>query len=135
MKKVEVSKRKIIVENMCATLSNVYPYTKDEFKEFFKDFVNTGLVLDVGHALQCGNLNKLLELDEKIFELHLHEIGYTPDGEIRGHFPIKSMSYFEPLKEIVKKSSMISIFEHGSDVSEEDILKEKQLLECYLEMI
>jgi len=132
LKKVEVSKRKIIVENMCTTLSNVYPYTKNEFKEFFKDFVNTGLVLDVGHALQCGNLNKLLELDEKIFELHLHEIGYTPDVGMRGHFPIKNMSYFKKIKKIIRRDSVISIFEHGADVNEEDIINEKCLLEKFL---
>ena len=36
------------------------------------------------------------------------------------------------LKEIVKNNSMISVFEHGSNVTEEEKLKEKELLEMVL---
>jgi sugar phosphate isomerase/epimerase len=132
LKRNESSGRRIILENMCSSLSSTYPFTKYEFLEFFNKFTNTGMLLDVGHALQSRNLNELLALDENIFELHLHEIGYTPGVGMRGHFPIKEMSYFDPLKKIIRKDSVIPIFEHGADVTEEDIINEKCLLEKFL---
>ena len=134
MKRNESSGRRIVVENMCSSMPSTYPFTKNEFQELFNEFINTGMVLDVGHALQSGNLNELLELERNIFELHLHEIGFAPDVGMRSHFPIKNMSYFEPLKKIIRNDSVIPIFEHGADVTEEDIINEKCLLEEFLKM-
>jgi sugar phosphate isomerase/epimerase len=134
-RKSEMKRTKVIIENVgfiSSQLIGSYPYTKKDFFEIFEAFPDTGMLLDVGHALQTGNLHELVEMDEKIFELHLHDIGYTSDNELYAHFPIKSPEFLNPLKEIVRKDSMVSVFEHGANVTEEEILKEKELLETVL---
>tara|TARA_Y100000031_G_C7971332_1_gene270529 strand:- start:112 stop:396 length:285 start_codon:yes stop_codon:yes gene_type:complete len=90
------------------------------------------MLLDVGYALQAGSLNELVEMDGKVFELHLHDIGYISDNKLNAHFSIRSSEFFDPLKEIVKKDSMVSVFEYGTNVPEEEILKEKELLEIFM---
>jgi sugar phosphate isomerase/epimerase len=134
-RKTEAKKTKIIIENVGAVNSQLiesYPYAKEDYFEIFEKFPDAGMLLDVGHALQAGNLNELVEMDGKVFELHLHDIGYESDNKLNAHFPIKSSEFFDPLTEIVKKDSMVSVFEHGTNVTEEEILKEKELLEIFI---
>jgi sugar phosphate isomerase/epimerase len=130
--KAEKSNTRVIIENLNTSKLKTFLDTRESFLSVFSRFKNTGLCLDVAHALECGNLDNLMGLDGNIIEVHLHEWGYSFDGRARGHLPIKDIAYFEPLKEIIKKDSVICIFEHGADVMEEDILKEKSLLERFL---
>jgi len=127
---------KIIIENISFSggcLIDSYPYTRDDFIELFEKFPGVGMLLDVGHALRNDNLHDLIKMNGKIFELHLHDIGYTFDNKLNAHLPIKSPAFFDPIKKIVNKSSMPIIFEHGSNVTEEEILTEKELLESVME--
>ena len=121
---------KVIVENLDTNYMNTYPCTKQNFSEIFKRFNNTGLLLDVGHALKSGNLSELMELHEHIYEIHLHDVGDISEDLKLAHKPIKDLLFFEPLKEIFKKS-VVLIFEHGADVSESEIILEKELLEKF----
>jgi len=127
---------RIIIENVNVLNSQfvtTYPCTREEFFELFEMFPATGMLLDVGHALQTGNLHELVKMNGKIFELHLHDIGYKSDNKLAAHFPIRSNNYFAPIIEIIKKDSMVSVFEYyGSKVTEEEILNDKQLLETVL---
>jgi len=131
-KKADNSRTKVIIENMDSSFANRYPSASGDFGEIFEKIAGTGMLLDVGHAMACGNLDELIELDGNIHELHLHDAGYGYDGIKRGHFPIKDISFFEPLKRMGNLGSMIFVFEHGADVSEEDILKEKEILKKFL---
>jgi hypothetical protein len=131
-KKSDNSRTKVIIENMDSSFANRYPSGKDDFGEIFKKISGTGMLLDVEHAMACGNLDELIELDGNIHELHLHDIGYGYDGIKHGHFPIKHKSFFEPLKKMGNLNSIIFVFEHGANVSEKDILKEKELLKEFL---
>lgn len=131
-RKSEIKKTKIVIENVGIINSQLiesYPCAKDDYFELFEKFPDTGMLLDVGHALQTGNLHELAEMDGKVCELHLHDIGYTSDNKLNAHFPIKSSEFFDPLKEIIHKNSAICVFEHGDDVTENEILKEKEMLE------
>ena len=126
---------KIIIENISFSSScsiNSYPYTREDFVELFEKFPGVGFLLDVGHALRNDNLYDLVKMDGKIFELHLHDIGYKSDNKLSVHLPIKNSEFFDPIKEIVNKNSMAIIFEHGIDVTEEEILTEKALLEAVI---
>lgn len=126
---------KIIIENISfgsSCLIDTYPYTRDDFIELFEKFPGAGILLDVGHALRNDNLDDLIKMNGKIFELHLHDIGYKFDNKLNAHLPIKSSAFFDPIKEIVNKSSMVIIFEHGSNVTEEEILTKKELLEAVI---
>lgn len=132
IKKAERSNTRVIIENLNTSKLITFLDTGESFLNVFSRFKNTGLCLDVAHALECGNLDNLMELDGHIIEVHLHEWDYSCDGRARGHLPIKDIAYFEPIKKIIKKGSVICIFEHGADVMEVDILKEKSLLEKFL---
>ena len=126
---------KIIIENISFSSScsiNSYPYTREDFVELFEKFPGVGFLLDVGHALRNDNLYDLVKMYGKIFELHLHDIGYKSDNKLSVHLPIKNSEFFDPIKEIVNKNSMAIIFEHGIDVTEEEILTEKALLEAVI---
>lgn len=123
---------KVVIENLNNSYLNTLLVTKDDFLEIFKEFENTGFLLDVGHALQCGNLSELKELDGKIFEMHLHDVSDFESVERLSHLPIREISYFEPFQKIMTEKSIPLIFEHGSNVSEEEIVEERELLEKFL---
>jgi len=120
---------KLLIENMDTTFANSYPSAKSDFSKTFNAFPNTGLLLDIGHALDCGNLIDMLTLERCVYEVHLHS-GNRASGNITNrHGSIKDIAYFEPLKNLAIKDSVVFLFEHGSDVCEEDIVIEKKLLE------
>lgn len=131
-KRSEEINTRVLIENMSTSFVNALLSTKDNFLEIFDKFDNIGLLLDVGHALQCENLHELLELNGDIFELHLHDVGETLERKKWAHLPVKDKSYFEPLKKITNKNSVLWVFEHGADVFEDEILEEKKLLEKFL---
>ncbi|MCP4265444.1 MAG: TIM barrel protein [Candidatus Brocadiaceae bacterium] len=124
---------KVLIENMGDSFFHSYPLNRDDYIEVFKQFSSAGMLLDVAHAKQQGNLCDLISLDGRICELHLHDIRTLPDGEVRGHFPIENIAYFEPLKDLMKRDSLIFVFEHSSDCSEDAISRDKDLLEKVLE--
>ena len=133
--KSDTNRAKVLIENMGYINSlpiGFYPYTGEDFLGLFEMFPDTGLLLDVAHAKQYGNLQELISLDGKISEIHLHDIGSTSSGRGRGHFPVKDIAFFEPLKELIKKDSLVFVFEHGSDCSEDEVLLGKKLLEKVL---
>ena len=131
-KRAEEINTRVLIENMSTSFVNSLLSTKDDFLEIFDTFDNIGLLLDVGHALQCGNLQELLELDGNIFEIHLHDVGESPERRKWAHLPVKDKLYFEPLERIINKNSVLWVFEHGADVSEDEITEEKKLLEKFL---
>ncbi len=132
IKETENTGIRLLIENMDISFMNTFPSSKESFSEFFHTFPETGLLLDVGHALQSGNLYELSELEQDIFELHLHDAGNSPERGRWFHLPIKDVSYFEPLKGIMGKESVFFVFEHGADVCEEDILREKKLFQEFV---
>lgn len=133
-KKAERSGIRVLIENMNTSFVTTFLSTKDSFLEVVDKFANTGLLLDVGHALQCGSLHELLELDGNILEMHLHETGIAPERRKWAHLPVTNKSYYEPLKKILKNTTVVLVFEHGADVSEDDILNERDILESFLEI-
>tara|TARA_B100000315_G_scaffold187437_1_gene177024 strand:- start:2036 stop:2893 length:858 start_codon:yes stop_codon:yes gene_type:complete len=133
--KSDTNRTKVIIENMGFINSlpiSFYPYTREDFLGLFEMFPDTGLLLDVGHAKQYGNLQELISLDGKICEIHLHDIGATSGEKGRGHSPIKDIAFFEPLRELMKKDSLIFVFEHDGDCNEDEVLIGKKLLEKVL---
>jgi len=123
---------KLLIENMDTSSFKIFPSSKRDFLEIFDKFPNTGLLLDIGHALQAGNICEMSELKSDIFEVHLHDTVNSFERGNWAHLPIKDLSYFEALKGILNKNPLFFIFEHGADVSEDDIFKEKELLQQFL---
>lgn len=130
-KKAVFSGITLLVENMDTLLADCYPASRDDFGELFKEFPNTGLLLDIGHAAGCENISELLDLGRYIHEVHIHGNDNNDNGK-SSHSSIKNEAYFYPLKNRPLNESTVFLFEHGSDVSEDEIRFEKILLEQFL---
>jgi len=122
---------RVLIENTIPTLVIPYPCSADEFSCVFNKFPHTGLLLDIGHALVSGQLQELMGLDDRIWQLHLHD-RHLERGYI-GHQAIKDIEYFVKIEKLLLKSIPV-IFEHGADIADQEILKEKNLLEYFLEI-
>ncbi len=122
----------LMVENLDTTFADSYPAGQHDFLELFQEFPNTGLLLDMGHAFECGNISDLVRLGKYIHEVHIHGSDNVHDNNKRSHSSIKKESYFYPLINSKLNDSVVFLFEHGSDVSEDEIRLETKLLEQFL---
>jgi hypothetical protein len=90
----------------------------------------------MGHALSEKRLEEMLFFREKIIQMHVHfsrpKSGTIPLDE---HAPIPSEEAIAFMEKIPQIKKIPLIFEHSSKVSEEEILKEKKLLEGFLEKL
>lgn len=125
----------VLIENMCANFSHIYPSSSSEFLKIFDIFPGVGMLLDIGHALHRENLDELLGLGNHIGQVHLHDLGCVSEGKKRGHFPIRDEAFFEPLGRLPNLYSTTCVFEHGDDVTEAEVLQEKALFENFLSKI
>ncbi len=107
----------------------------EDFEKVFEEFPELKMLLDVGHALFSSMLDQLLEnFADRVGQLHLHTSrpeGQTPKAD--EHNPITSITQLEPLHAIKQLSKIPIIFEHGTNISETEILTEKKILEEFLE--
>jgi sugar phosphate isomerase/epimerase len=122
----------VLIENIDMMFSRMYPSSAREFLEVFDMLPGVGMLLDVGHALDRENLDEMLDLGGHIRQVHLHDVGYIPEGGRRAHFPIRGNEFFEPLKILRENDSIMFVFEHGVDVLEEEIMLEKEMLENFI---
>jgi sugar phosphate isomerase/epimerase len=120
---------KVIIENMDNNLVRTILADRADFARLFAVYKNIGMLLDVGHAKLCGNLGGLVKLDVEIPELHLHDVGDVSKRGKWAHLTISDESYFSEIMGFIKDPAIPLIFEHGADVPEEDILREKRLVE------
>ncbi|HLD59069.1 MAG TPA: sugar phosphate isomerase/epimerase [archaeon] len=104
-------------------------YSADDFREFFSRLPKAGLLLDMGHALSEGRLEEMLQFKEKIVQMHVH---YSRANTFDEHKPIPSEEAVSFMKTIPQIKKIPLIFEHGTNVSEQQILTEKKLLEGFL---
>lgn len=103
------------------------------FEKAFEQFPNCGLLLDLGHALCSGNVTELLLLNKKIKQVHLHYSEKIAGGNMAdNHLAIKSLAQLEPLAAIKQLGTIPLIFEHGTNVSGQQLLLEKSLVESFL---
>jgi len=124
---------KFVIENIGCSPVEPLVYSAQDFREVFTEFPDTGLLLDLGHALYCDNLDDLLELHSQIMEVHIH-FSHLSSGSLRidEHLPIPDDFNFKKLAKIEQLSRIPLVFEHGSNVSEQEIIEEKKLLEKFL---
>ena len=115
---------------------NAFPlvWSKKDFDRVFADYSEAMLLLDTGHALFEGRLQEFIEaFPAKIAQLHLH-LSRQGGGETGKdeHLPITSEQQLEPLRAIKNLKKIPIIFEHGTNISEEQILAEKKITEKFL---
>lgn len=102
-----------------------------EFQKILKKLPDLGFLFDYGHAfLASKDPDQFFTLGERIFEIHLHDVKEGVDHQVLGQGEINLEHFFDHVKKL--KKSPFLILEHPGGVKEEDILKEKKLVEKYL---
>jgi len=126
---------KIAIENMEYGPFGILLRTANDFNEIFKMFSNIGLLLDMGHARSIEDLNDLLRINKEIFEIHIHAPSNSIERKNVAHLPVKDISFFYPIRDIIKNNEIPVVFEHGADVSEAEILQERHLFVNFIRNI
>lgn len=108
-------------------------YSKKNFRELFEKFPEAGLLFDMGHALSEKRLEEMLLFKEKIIEMHVHFSRPKSKTISRDeHKALPSEEAIGFMRTIPQIKKIPLIFEHGLDVSEKEILAEKELLQNFL---
>ena len=108
-------------------------YTRQEFSEIFEKFPKLGFLLDMGHALAEQRLEKMLEFKDRIVQMHVHYSKPKSEAmKLDEHATLPSKDSIAFMKNIKQIKKIPLIFEHGTDVTTEQILEEKKLLENFL---
>jgi len=119
------------IEN--TTNYNVTPlvYTPDDLEKVFQRFPELKLLLDTGHALYLGYLEKLIRLFAKrVGEIHLHISKAKSEPDLGDeHRPVTFLEELDALKAIKQFGKIPVIFEHSPKIRPEQILAEKKLAE------
>jgi len=109
-------------------------YSRKEFSELFSDFPKLGFLLDMGHALAENRLEKMLEFKEKIVQMHVHYSRPKSQAlKLDEHAMLPSKEAIAFMKGIKQIKKIPLIFEHGTDTTQEQVLREKALLEDFLQ--
>ena len=106
-------------------------YSVQDFERVFERIPKLGFMLDIGHALYDRLLLDFLDAHSKrISQIHMH---FTrADGEAAKtdeHDPITSIEQIKALNVVKQFNKIPVIFEHGTNISEKQILAEKKLVE------
>jgi len=108
-------------------------FSEQDFEKVFQKFPKLGLLLDIGHAMYMGRLEGFLQdFSKRIQEIHLHlsRVRQVPDKGDE-HRPITLLEELKPLSKIRQFRQIPVIFEHGTNVSNEQILAEKKIVEGF----
>jgi len=100
----------------------------------FREFHDLGMLFDMGHSLFESQLDILLpKFHKKIIEMHMHYS--NPKSAIcktDQHAPLPEDFDLRKLAKIKQIKKIPLVLEHGLDVSEAQILKEKEMIEKIL---
>lgn len=126
--------------NIKVAIENIYTVTGEEttFKSFqdflmiLKKFPTLYFLFDYGHAtLLTKNPNKFFEFGERIVEMHLHDVTKDNlDHRILGTGKVNILSLFFNIKRLKIKPYLV--LEHSGEPKEEEVVKEKEIVEKYL---
>ncbi len=121
----------VLVENPPPSKLDVLLNSKEDFATAFSDVKGLGLALDMSHSFARGELAELLTLRKKIREIH---VAYSKEGEEDMHLPA-SMEHLQPLKKLPQLKELPIVLEHGREVSLDELIKEKAVVEKFLKSI
>lgn len=104
----------------------------ENLKKLLEPYPELGLLLDLGHALYAGNLEQMLQFHGRVAEMHLHISPPSSSASPDTHMPLPKDFDLSPLKCIKQLREIPLIFEHSSNITEQQILQEKKLVEDFL---
>ncbi len=111
---------------------NVLIDSIDDFAPVFDKYPWAGLLLDIAHSKRSGRTGELAGMGRDILELHIHDNKDFSEADTWGHFVLRDTSPLDEIKEVLVNSPCPIILEHGDEVSEEELLSEKRLIEDYI---
>ncbi len=123
------------IENMPSGHVECVLDSADAFKEIFHELPDIKLLLDFGHALLAGNLNEMMNLRARVCEMHVHYSSGEMVNGMADHHAFPEGYDFSILRGIRHLKELPLIFEHGTNVSESEVLREKKGLEQFIESL
>lgn len=122
---------KFAIENIHGSEAMPLIFSVQDFRKVFSSFPEMGMLLDYGHALFEGLAGDFISaFHSKIFQVHMHRSRAKSKTQQKDeHAPITSMAQLEPFERVERFKRIPVIFEHGTNVSEKELLAEKKLLE------
>ena len=132
-KKASDIETRLVIENIGGAGVPVLVYAIEDFQKIFSHFPGIGMLLDIGHALYEQQLDELLELHRHVMEMHIHfshpKSGKLPSDE---HLPLPEDFNLKRLAGIEQLNRIPLVFEHGPEVSAQEILGEKEMIWKFL---
>lgn len=121
----------LLIENNPTDTTRSILKTRQAFQNLFDEFPGLGFLFDIGHARIQKKFEEFLELNKSIGQLHLH----FNQRKIDQHLSLPEDFDLGFLKKIPQIKEIPLIFEHGNNVKEEEILREKKKLEDFLQSL
>jgi sugar phosphate isomerase/epimerase len=127
----------LAIENIHGAEARPIVLSVEDFGKVFALFPELRLLFDFGHALFEGRADELVaEFGERIAEVHLHWSERKSSTHLRDdHSPIVEEKQLQLFGKAGQIRRVPIIFEHGTNVGEQQILREKELVECFLKKI
>ncbi len=108
-------------------------YSAEDFELLFKKFPDMGMLFDMGHSLFERQFDVLLpKFHKRIVEMHMHYSNARGSAHTDEHQPIPENFDLRKLRRIKQINKIPLVLEHGLDVTEAQLLKEKAMLEKFL---
>ncbi len=125
---------RLAVENIHAREAMPLVFTIGEFQHMFAAFPELGLLFDYGHALFEDMAAELLEsFSSRIAGVHMHWTEkQSEECQLDRHAAVSSQGQIELFRNVAQIKKIPIVFEHGVNVSEGEIKKEKELVEAFL---
>ena len=132
--RIRSSGLKVAIENMDNVYFNPLLDSIGDFTRIFDIYPWAGLLLDIAHSKRSGRTSELAKIGRNILELHIHDNKDFSEVDTWGHFALKGASLLDEIKEVLMNNTCPIILEHGNEVSEEELLSEKILIEEYIKV-
>lgn len=129
LKLSDKSSVKFAIENMPPKCYRLLK-KKDDFVKVFNLIPELNFLYDIGHDVRSGvDTYAFFELRNRIIEVHLHDVVDNLDHQRLGKGRL-DLTQVSRNKDLLRKLPVI--FEHAANVSEKEILEERQLVESLL---
>ncbi len=127
----------LAIENIHGAEAMPLVLSVEDFERVFALFPELRFLFDFGHALFEGSADELVaEFGERIAEVHLHWSQEKSSTHLRDdHSAIVEEKQLLLFRKVGQIKRIPVIFEHGTNVSEQQILKEKELVECFFKKL
>lgn len=130
--RIRASGLKVAIENMDNVYFNPLLDSIGDFTRIFGRYPWAGLLLDIAHSKRSGRTRELAKIGRNILELHIHDNKDFSEVDTWGHFALKGTVLLDEIKDVLMNNTCPIILEHGNEVSEEELLSEKRLIEDYI---